>query len=58
MANPRQAEAPRSNVWQELASKIDRSRVHLADHVPHPVLHERFRIRACHVDLTYPFVLS
>jgi hypothetical protein len=26
--------------------------------VPHPVLHEVFCVAACHVDLTYPFVLS
>jgi glycosyltransferase involved in cell wall biosynthesis len=26
--------------------------------VPHPLLHELFRICACHVYLTYPFVLS
>lgn len=26
--------------------------------VPHPLLHELFRICACHVFLTYPFVLS
>jgi hypothetical protein len=26
--------------------------------VRHPVLHELFCVAACHVDLTYPFVLS
>lgn len=43
---------------QELAGKIDLSRVHFVGHVPHPVLHELFRVCACHVYLTYPFVLS
>lgn len=43
---------------QELAGKIDLSRVHFVGHVPHPVLRELFRVCACHVYLTYPFVLS
>jgi glycosyltransferase involved in cell wall biosynthesis len=43
---------------QELAGKLDLSRIHFVGLVPHPVLHELFRICACHVYLTYPFVLS
>jgi glycosyltransferase involved in cell wall biosynthesis len=43
---------------QELGSQIDHSRVHFVGWVPHPVLHELFRVCTCHVYLTYPFVLS
>ena len=43
---------------QELAGKLDLSRIHFVGRVPHPLLHELFRICACHVCLTYPFVLS
>lgn len=43
---------------QELGSQIDHSRVHFVGRVPHPVLHELFRVCTCHVYLTYPFVLS
>ena len=43
---------------RELAGKLDLSRIHFVGRVPHPVLHELFRICACHVYLTYPFVLS
>ncbi|MCS5698152.1 glycosyltransferase [Cyanobium sp. FGCU-52] len=43
---------------QELAGKLDLSRIHFVGRVPHPLLHELFRICACHAYLTYPFVLS
>ena len=43
---------------QELAGRLDLSRIHFVGRVPHPLLHELFRICACHVYLTYPFVLS
>lgn len=43
---------------QELSGRLDLSRIHFVGRVPHPVLHELFRICACHVYLTYPFVLS
>jgi glycosyltransferase involved in cell wall biosynthesis len=43
---------------QELSGKLDLSRIHFVGRVPHPLLHELFRICACHVCLTYPFVLS
>ncbi|WP_259727176.1 MULTISPECIES: glycosyltransferase [unclassified Synechococcus] len=43
---------------QELAGRLDLSRIHFVGRIPHPVLHELFRICACHVYLTYPFVLS
>jgi len=43
---------------QELGDDLDRRRVHFVGRVPHPVLHELFRVSACHVYLTVPFVLS
>lgn len=44
--------------WKELDGRLDLGRIHLVGRVPHPVLHELFCVAACHVDLTYPFVLS
>jgi glycosyltransferase involved in cell wall biosynthesis len=43
---------------RELDGQLDLSRIHFVGPVPHGVLHELFRICACHVYLTYPFVLS
>jgi len=42
----------------ELDDQLDLSRIHFVGQVPHPVLHDLFRVCACHVYLTYPFVLS
>ncbi len=42
----------------ELEGQIDRSRLHFVGQVPHAVLHDLFRVCACHVYLTVPFVLS
>jgi glycosyltransferase involved in cell wall biosynthesis len=43
---------------QELAGKLDLSQIHFVGRAPHPVLQKLFRICACHVYLTYPFVLN
>jgi len=43
---------------KELEGQLDLSRIHFVGQVPHPVLHDLFRVTACHVYLTYPFVLS
>jgi glycosyltransferase involved in cell wall biosynthesis len=43
---------------QELGDQLDLTRIHFVVHVPHPVLHALFQLSACHVYLTYPFVLS
>ena len=43
---------------KELEGQLDLSRIHFVGKVPHPVLHDLFRVAACHVYLTYPFVLS
>lgn len=42
----------------ELEGQLDLTRVHFVGAVPHRVLHDLFRVCACHVYLTYPFVLS
>ena len=42
----------------ELEGQLDLDRIHFVGRVPHPVLHDLFRVCACHVYLTYPFVLS
>jgi len=43
---------------QELNGQLDLSRIHFVGRVPHSVLHNLFQVTACHVYLTYPFVLS
>lgn len=48
----------RERLLAELGGRLDRSRVHFVGMVPHGLLHEVFRVSACHVYLTYPFVLS
>jgi len=42
----------------ELGERLDRSRLHFVGRVPHALLHQLLRAAACHVYLTYPFVLS
>lgn len=48
----------KQRLLQELEGQLDLSRLHFVGRVPHPVLHDLFRVSACHVYLTYPFVLS
>lgn len=48
----------RALLLKELAGQLDLSRIHFVGKVPHGVLHDLFRVCACHVYLTYPFVLS
>jgi len=43
---------------RQLEGQLDFQRIHFVGRVPHPVLHDLFRVAACHVYLTYPFVLS
>lgn len=43
---------------EELEGQLDLKRIHFVGKVPHGVLHDLFRVTACHVYLTYPFVLS
>lgn len=48
----------RQVLLQELAGRLDLSRIHFVGRIPHSVLHNLFQVTACHVYLTYPFVLS
>lgn len=55
--------APGGGSWKqallrELEGQLDLRRIHFVGQVPHPVLHDLFRVAACHVYLSYPFVLS
>ena len=43
---------------KELEGQLDLSRVHFVGKIAHGLLHQLFRVCACHVYLTYPFVLS
>jgi len=48
----------RQTLLAELGSRLDLARIHFVGRIPHPVLHNLFQVSACHVYLTYPFVLS
>jgi glycosyltransferase involved in cell wall biosynthesis len=48
----------RTFMMNELAGRIDSSRLHFVGQVPHSILHRVFRLSACHVYFTVPFVLS
>jgi len=48
----------RQTLLEELDGQLDLSRIHFVGRVPHSVLHNLFQVSACHVYLTYPFVLS
>lgn len=48
----------RALLLKELEGRLDGSRIHFVGRVPHSVLHALFQVTACHVYLTYPFVLS
>ncbi|MFN7899732.1 MAG: glycosyltransferase [Synechococcaceae cyanobacterium] len=48
----------KETLLRELGDQLDHARLHFCGLVPHPVLHMLLRASACHVYLTYPFVLS
>jgi glycosyltransferase involved in cell wall biosynthesis len=48
----------RQRFFDEVRERIDPARVHYVGQVPYLTLIDLFRISACHVYLTYPFVLS
>lgn len=48
----------KATLLRELGDQLDHSRLHFCGMVPHPILHTLLRVSACHVYLTYPFVLS
>jgi glycosyltransferase involved in cell wall biosynthesis len=60
---PGYGSVPKQGTWRqqffaEVKSRIDPTRVHFLGRVPHATLLALYRIAACHVYLTYPFVLS
>lgn len=55
---PREGGTWKNHLLRELGDRLDHSRLHFSGLVPHPVLHTLLRTSACHVYLTYPFVLS
>ena len=48
----------KETLLRELQGQLDFSRLHFVGRIPHGLLHQLFRVSACHVYLTYPFVLS
>ncbi|MFM8276394.1 MAG: glycosyltransferase, partial [Cyanobium sp.] len=48
----------KASLLAELGDQLDHSRLHFCGMVPHPILHTLLRVSACHIYLTYPFVLS
>ena len=57
------AAPPAGTTWRqrfldEVAGRLDMTRVHFVGHVPHPVFVRLMQVSAAHVYLTYPFVLS
>ncbi len=55
---PQQGGSWKQLLLQELGSKLELSHVHFVGRIPNGVLHQLFSVSACHVYLTYPFVLS
>ena len=43
---------------KEAGDKLNLSRIHFVGRVADSVLHNLYQVSACHVYLTYPFVLS
>ena len=57
-APPKGGGSWKQQLLKEVGDQLDSSRVHFVGRVPHGVLHNLFQVSACHVYLTYPFVLS
>lgn len=57
-AGPAAGGSWRELLLAELEGQLDLTRIHFVGRVPHDVLHRLFQVSACHVYLTYPFVLS
>jgi glycosyltransferase involved in cell wall biosynthesis len=55
--------APDGGDWKsfclrEMLPRLDMSRIHFVEHLPHPLLRKLMQVSTVHVYLTYPFVLS
>lgn len=57
-SDPADARTWRQVLLSELHGQLDLDRVHFVGRIPHDLLHNLFQVSACHVYLTYPFVLS
>ena len=57
-ALPKGGQSWKAALLKELDGCLDLSRIHFVGAVPNSVLHNLFGVTACHVYLTYPFVLS
>ena len=61
--NPYGASPPEGQTWKtlffnEIADRVDKSRIHFAGHLQHADYLRALQISSAHVYLTYPFVLS
>jgi glycosyltransferase involved in cell wall biosynthesis len=57
------AKAPEGKTWrqiylEEMGGQLDLSRIHFLGTIPYPAFLRMLQVSACHVYLTYPFVLS
>ena len=57
-AKPTNGRSWRQVLLEEVGGQLDLSRIHFVGRVAHSVLHNLFQVSACHIYLTYPFVLS
>lgn len=57
-APPKNHKTWREAMMAEVGGKLDLSRVHFLGQVPKPAFLKALQVSACHVYLTYPFVLS
>lgn len=57
-AEPTNGRSWREVLLKEVGNQLDLSRIHFVGRVAHSVLHNLFQVSACHIYLTYPFVLS
>jgi len=55
---PQNSKSWKEKFTNEVCDKVDMNRIHFVGRVEHNTLHDLFRVCACHVYLTYPFVLS
>jgi glycosyltransferase involved in cell wall biosynthesis len=57
-ARPRQGGSWRQVMLQEVGAQLPMERIHFLGRVPYPDFLRLLQVSACHVYLTYPFVLS
>jgi glycosyltransferase involved in cell wall biosynthesis len=57
-AAPKNFKTWREAMMAEVGDRLDKSRVHFLGQVPKPIFLKALQVSACHIYLTYPFVLS